>query len=251
MRGGSRFTEIANFPCVGSYLVEAGGVTNGPFTNGQSFSFAGFPGGGVAQFSVLPQTNTVLAMLPLQLVFNTPLADFDVQVSAPSLVGIQFRRLGGGAPDSGSGTNVLAYGENVALDAVVGGQCANTYQWWHNGVPLPGETNATLTVSNAVPGLSGRYWVGVTNELGGGAGAATYLVVPPPVVQLANPRVVTNTFQATFSGLPVGAEFVVECSPDLQAWQPVATNTATAADFSFEAPVAATGDAQFYRITVR
>jgi hypothetical protein len=251
MRGDSVFKEIANFPSGSTFLLEVGGVTHGPFTNGQSFSFAHDAGRGATQFTMFAQTNTVLPLRPVQLVFDTPFADFEAQVSAPSLVHIRFRRLDDGVPDSGLGPDTLTYGESVALDALVSGSCSNRFQWWHEGLPLPGETNATLTLSNITLAMSGRYWIGVNNELGDQAGAAMHLVVSSPVVQLLAPRLVGNAFQATLNGVPVGTEFLVESSEDLFQWQPARTNTVAATNFLFTMPISGSGSARFYRLRLK
>jgi hypothetical protein len=193
----------------------------------------------------------VLAMLPLQLAFNAPVADFEARVFGPSMTGIEVLRPGTGLPASGAATNMVNYGERVELQSAVMGDCANTYQWWREEMPVTGATNATLVVSNTVPSLAGRYRVTVSNELGLATSPAMTLVVTPPVVRLEAPQIATNTFTATVSGLPVGMEFVLESSPDLQSWQPVVTNTPLTTNFFFSAPVGVGGSRQFYRAIVQ
>jgi hypothetical protein len=248
---GALFTSISNFPPTGSYLVEVAGLDNGPFTNGQSFSFADLPGGGVDQFLLLPLSGGTEPWLSLQLTFSAPTADFQAQSLAPSPVAILLNRLSAGLPPTGSVSNVLAYAETVRLDALVPGGCTNTYQWRREGQPLQGETNASLSLSNMLPTQVGLYSVAVSNELGLAASADMALRMPPPAIRLLSPSVATNTFQATVTGLPPGVEFVLEYSTDLVQWLPMATNTATAMDFHFEAPAGKSDEKRFYRATTR
>jgi hypothetical protein len=41
-----------------------------------------------------------------------------------------------------------------------------TYQWFRNNTPIPGATNATLSLANVQPGDAGSYTVVITNALG-------------------------------------------------------------------------------------
>jgi hypothetical protein len=111
---------------------------------------------------------------------------------------------------------------------------------------------ADCTDCDATVWLSGRYWVGVSNELGDQAGAAMRLVVPTPVGRLLAPRIVANTFQSILSGLPTGAAFAVEASSDLLQWQAVETNTSPGTNFLFTTPVTGnSGGVEFYGVQFR
>ncbi|ARA92112.1 hypothetical protein AWN76_002265 [Rhodothermaceae bacterium RA] len=57
-------------------------------------------------------------------------------------------------------------GENVALSVQATGRPAPAYQWFRNGEPLFGATNATLFLSNIGFADAGRYTVRVSNEAG-------------------------------------------------------------------------------------
>jgi hypothetical protein len=57
-------------------------------------------------------------------------------------------------------------GERYALSANVTGTPPVSLQWVHDGVPLSGATNLTLTVTNALPEASGAYRL-IASDIGG------------------------------------------------------------------------------------
>jgi hypothetical protein len=97
-----------------------------------------------------------------------------------------------------------------------------SYQWWFNGTPLIGQTNASLLLTNLQRANAGPYWVVVINS----AGSAT-----SDVAQL-------NVFDACvdicrYSGLwisgEVGRTYVLKYTTNLSntnfdTWIPLATN---------------------------
>jgi len=100
-------------------------------------------------------------------------------------------------------------GEAVTVTVAASGT-APTYQWYKNGGPLSGETNATLSIPSAALDDSGDYYVEVTND----AGTATSETVTL-LVQAASAPVFTQqpqsctryvngycTFAATVQGTP-------------------------------------------------
>jgi hypothetical protein len=79
-------------------------------------------------------------------------------------------------------------------------------QWLFNGVPLPGETNSFLTITNAGPGHAGRYSVTVSNEFGFLISSNALLRVTDPVI-LTQPEFRTAILggQASFSVTVAGS----------------------------------------------
>ena len=63
-----------------------------------------------------------------------------------------------------------------------------TYQWYHELALLPGQTNATLTISNVTPADAGSYMVFVDGECTSGVFTSTALTVnsPPALSGLSN-----------------------------------------------------------------
>ena len=63
-------------------------------------------------------------------------------------------------------SQTVATGGTVTLTAGASGTPAPTYQWYLNGILIPGATNATLTISNAQAANAGSYTVTITNSAG-------------------------------------------------------------------------------------
>lgn len=60
----------------------------------------------------------------------------------------------------------IAAGERLTLSVSAAGPGLLTYQWSKDGVDLPGETNASLTLAAARPGDGGSYRVRIANAAG-------------------------------------------------------------------------------------
>ena len=109
---------------------------------------------------------------------------------------------------------LAAAGATIQLDAVVFGDPPLTYQWFKNAVALPGETNATLTLSSVQPGDSGDYTLQVTNPTGATQSpTAALTVLDRPVIRF-EPAAAT-----TILSFPAqrGFLYTVESAADPQA----------------------------------
>lgn len=97
-------------------------------------------------------------------------------------------------------------GSNVTFSLVAQGTTPITYQWLHNGAPLAGETNTTLTLTNVGAANVGVYTIEVANTSGTVVSAsATLTVILRPVItqQPANVTGVAGgsvTFNVGFTG---------------------------------------------------
>jgi len=77
----------------------------------------------------------------------------------------------------GAGSDVV--GSQVTFTAGISGTPPLAYQWQVGGNPIPGATNATLTISNLRLTDSGSYNLVVTNDYGSTATAASTFTVNP------------------------------------------------------------------------
>jgi hypothetical protein len=68
-------------------------------------------------------------------------------------------------------------GQTITLSATAVGFPAPTYQWFRDGVPVPGQTNASLVVTNAQDEHAGEYRVVVSNTFGATTSNAAVLGV--------------------------------------------------------------------------
>jgi Concanavalin A-like lectin/glucanases superfamily len=82
-------------------------------------------------------------------------------------------------------SQTVMVGTQVALNAKAGGSPFLRSQWWKDGVPVPGATNATVAFASAAYADNGIYTLWVTNALGfTNSVAAKLAVMPPPVFAL-------------------------------------------------------------------
>jgi hypothetical protein len=100
---------------------------------------------------------------------------------------------------------IAALGTNVAFVVAATGTPPLSYQWFVNSTNLPGETNATLNLSDVQTNQDGDYSVMVTNALGVTNADATLTVVTPPMLTSAPTNEVVlvganAAFQANASG---------------------------------------------------
>ncbi|MDB6092628.1 MAG: hypothetical protein JWM32_190, partial [Verrucomicrobia bacterium] len=105
----------------------------------------------------------------------------------------------------------VAPGSNPTFTAAVSGTPAPTLQWCKNGVPIPGATNVTLSLSNVQSADAGAYTVVATSSAGTVTSAAATLTVststnaPVFSLDLISPTVAaggTVTFTVAVVGTP-------------------------------------------------
>ena len=80
-----------------------------------------------------------------------------------------------------------------------------TYQWWHGAVPLPGQTNTTLILTNVPASAHGFYYAIVSSPCGIPVATSAHLTVntPPVLTPIGNVAACPNqivTLQTTPSG---------------------------------------------------
>ena len=57
-------------------------------------------------------------------------------------------------------------GDRIAFKVAAGGSEPLSYQWWHNGIPIPAATNPLLILDDLALSNAGEYYASVTNLLG-------------------------------------------------------------------------------------
>jgi len=70
-------------------------------------------------------------------------------------------------------------GGSVTLSFAAIGTVPMTYQWFRDGVAVPGATGSTLALNDARPAQSGRYTVSITNFAGSVTSAAATITISP------------------------------------------------------------------------
>jgi hypothetical protein len=127
-------------------------------------------------------------------------------------------------------------GGSVTFTAAATGTAPLGYQWSdENGNPIPGATNATLTLNNLQQAQSGNYSVTVTNLYGSQTASANLTVIlgPPQLIQNIQPASVT-----AYEGDPVTLSIQASGSLPL-AYQWYLNNNAipgaTNASYTFDA----------------
>jgi hypothetical protein len=165
-----------------------------------------------ANGSLAGETN---ATLTLRNVAPTQAGDYFVVVANPSddLVTSQAARLAVIVPVAPAIVQPLrdatiVWGESASFTVIADGTPPFQYEWSFNGAGLPGQTNATLTVSNATRSQDGVYTVTVSNRTGSRATSQARLIValpPPPIITQQPADVTVDRGQtATFSVTAVG-----------------------------------------------
>ena len=122
------------------------------------------------------------------------------------------------------------------------------YQWWHEGLPVIGATNATLALPKVYSNHAGRYRVEVWNFAGTtNSDEAVVGLLPEEALQMWNWGF---TSEGYFSFRLLGAtesRYAIEVSLDLKKWVPVSTNSPVNGEMECAYPASKTLPRGFYR----
>ncbi len=105
-------------------------------------------------------------------------------------------------------TNVLA-GNDCTFNLAFGGTPPLRYQWWHDGIELPGATNASLTLQGVSTNDSGEYEVLVANDFGSDQsfqGSGLTVLATPPSTNPNGSGTATIGFPYSIKANPSGAK---------------------------------------------
>ncbi|MDA1274719.1 MAG: immunoglobulin domain-containing protein [Verrucomicrobia bacterium] len=137
-------------------------------------------------------------------------------------------------------------GTNVTFRVEATGSAPIRYQWRHNGVDLPGQTNSVLTLSNLAASNSGGYSVAASNAGGTVTGAGGNLVVSAPPTISRQPQ-----SKAVLAGAPVSFEVTVSGTPPLAyQWRFDGTNIPGATGPALNLPSVASTASGGYSVIV-
>jgi hypothetical protein len=122
-----------------------------------------------------------------------------------------------------------------------------SYQWWHNGAPLPLATNAELALAPLQMAHAGEYYVVVSNAVAAVTSQVATVVVhglslPPEALQWSN-----GVLRLAFD-VPPGRSLDIETSEDLRQWTQAASFTNPQGRIVFEDQQAAGRPRRFYRL---
>ena len=113
----------------------------------------------------------------------------------------------------------LTVGHSATFTVGAYGAPLLAYQWWLNGLSVPGATNAMLSIPNAFPANAGAYRVVVTNAYGSVTSTPAGLSVLPLYITLPAKKLANGQFQITFDTAS-GVNYEVDSSSDLVHWSP-------------------------------
>ncbi|MEW6158413.1 MAG: immunoglobulin domain-containing protein [Verrucomicrobiota bacterium] len=119
------------------------------------------------------------------------------------------------------------------------------FQWWFNGAPLAGQTNRTLTVTNAQFTNAGSYYLVATND----AGAVKSI---PALISYTDASTLLLSIHPslTIFGTP-GRTYRIEYSTEARAaaqWTLATNLTLASSPAVWIDPTAALGEKRFYRV---
>jgi Immunoglobulin I-set domain len=122
------------------------------------------------------------------------------------------------------GYQALPIGDTASITSLVYGPLPNSFQWFKDNTPLPGATNAVLTLPNLVETNSGDYTFAVTYGLGSLTNTSpstllVYYAEPPVITGFSN--IGSSFLQIEYTGL-VGRAYEVNYTTNLAGpidWQ--------------------------------
>ncbi len=113
---------------------------------------------------------------------------------------------------------VESLGSSIELNSFISGSEPVTFQWRHNGVDIPGATNASLFIANAATTDGGTYCQIASNPFGcSRSPELTLRLYTPPAPQLMDIKATEGQLAFTIVGF-TNIQYQVETSSDLRRW---------------------------------
>jgi uncharacterized delta-60 repeat protein len=140
----------------------------------------------------------------------------------------------------------VVVGSNAEFYASVSATRPIAFQWYRDGVLLPGDTNINIVLTNASVGDAGSYRLAATNAYGGAlSGGAQLRVLTRPEI-LSWPNSITRALgqSASFSVSATGAP------PLFYQWRKGGTDIPGATATTYSIPSVTTNDAATYAVVI-
>ncbi|PYJ85715.1 MAG: hypothetical protein DME22_08095 [Verrucomicrobia bacterium] len=142
-------------------------------------------------------------------------------------------------------TTSLPAGDKGITNAVP----APTYQWYRDGVPIPGANNPWLDLTGLNAGDAGLYYVVITTPFGTVTNYVATLEVKIPFSLVGLPgRLPDGIFELQVSGTP-GEPFAMQSTPDLLGWTDLVVGTLPGYTITLSDTNAGANPVRFYRIS--
>jgi uncharacterized repeat protein (TIGR01451 family) len=126
---------------------------------------------------------------------------------------------------------------SASLCAAASGVGTLSYQWYHNGIPVPGATGSCLNFPTLSAANEGIYWVTVSNTNGTVVSASAALTV-----------IDLNVYAGvTINGI-VGAQYEIDYSNDLVSWTTLTTFTLPSTPYVYIDTTSGGQPHRYYRV---
>jgi hypothetical protein len=144
----------------------------------------------------------------------------------------------------------VSYGQYVNLSVGVSGSSPMFYQWYQNGLAIPGANYSLYSIQSAVSANAGTYTVTAVNAAGSASSADAVVTVsgPVPVSILEQPAPLTTT-QATSTGFALYV-FATGSGPMTYQWYKNNNPIAGAVSSDFSIPIVKMSDAGSYTVVI-
>jgi hypothetical protein len=106
-------------------------------------------------------------------------------------------------------SRTVTSGQNIIMNALAIGGLPLACEWYHDGLPLPGQTNQWLAFPSVLPRDGGNYQLVAMNAFGAATSAVAVLTVNIPLPVLKPLGFTTNGFSFTFQSVS-GVLYIVE-----------------------------------------